>query len=155
RAEIVGVAELGAQLLEIIPVALLMLVADVALEIAHHVGNDVIVVDQGVIDVKQENDMFCAHRTDHPPPTMIAIVGPQAKRISRPPTGGLTRRALPDSQSARRPGLARACLFESPMNIGRYSRAQGVRRSGHLSSDSRKTRLIRAISSPELKGLVM
>ena len=52
RAEIVCVAELGAQLLEIIPVALLLIVADVALEIALHVGDDVVVVDQRVIDVK-------------------------------------------------------------------------------------------------------
>ena len=74
RAQIVRVAELGAQLLEIIPVALLLLVADVALEIALHVGNDVVVVDQRVIDVKQKNNMFCGHRCEGPPPTMIAIL---------------------------------------------------------------------------------
>ncbi len=92
-------------------------------------------------DFKQKNDMFCAHRPEHPPPTIIAIVGPQAKRISRPPTAGRTN--------------PRNDLFESRINPGRHARAQGVRGCGHLSSDSRKTRLIRAVSSPELKGLVM
>jgi hypothetical protein len=34
----------------------------------------VIVVDQRVVHVEQENNMFCAHRYEEPPPTMIAIL---------------------------------------------------------------------------------
>ena len=59
RSEIVRVTELGAQLLEIFPVARLLLVADVAFEIALHVVDDVVVVDQRVIDVKQKHNMLC------------------------------------------------------------------------------------------------
>ena len=60
RAEVVGVAELLAQLLEDLPVALLPLVADLALEVAPHVGDDVVVVDQRVVDVEERDDTAAA-----------------------------------------------------------------------------------------------
>ena len=55
-AEVVRVADLRAPCLEDGPVALLAVAPDLALEVAHEVGNHPIVVEQGVVDVEQEHD---------------------------------------------------------------------------------------------------
>ncbi len=56
RAEIVGIAELDAELLENRPVALLALCADFAREMAAQVVGDAIVVEQGVVHVEEKYD---------------------------------------------------------------------------------------------------
>ena len=61
RAEVVGVAELGAQRFEDRPVALLALGADLAREVALQVGGDAVVVEQRVVDVEQEHDAAADH----------------------------------------------------------------------------------------------
>ena len=56
RAQVVGVAELGAQRLEDRPVALLQHGPDRAREVTLEIGGDPIVVEQRVVDVEQEHD---------------------------------------------------------------------------------------------------
>jgi hypothetical protein len=55
RAEVIGIAELGAQLLEDRPIALLPLMPDLAFEMALEVGANTVVVEQRVVDIEQEN----------------------------------------------------------------------------------------------------
>lgn len=55
-AQVVGVPELGPQLLEDRPAAPLPLGADLALQMAFQIGGDPVVVEQGVIHVEQEDD---------------------------------------------------------------------------------------------------
>ena len=62
RAEIVRVAQLAAQLLEELPVALVLPVADLLRQVAAHVGHHVIVVDQRVVDVEEGDHSVARHR---------------------------------------------------------------------------------------------
>src|SRR5438094_10509142 len=62
RAEVVGVAELGAERLADRPVSLLPLRPDLARQVALQVGGDAVVVDERVVDVEQEDDRAaCSH----------------------------------------------------------------------------------------------
>src|SRR5262245_10999366 len=56
RAQVVGVPELLPELLEQLPVPLVLRLTDRPLEVTTHVGNDVIVVDERVVDVEQGDD---------------------------------------------------------------------------------------------------
>ena len=53
--EIVGIAQLGPQLLEKLPVASLALLADDLDQMAFQVVTDGIVVEQGLVDIDQKN----------------------------------------------------------------------------------------------------
>ena len=55
-AEIIGVAKFGAQLLKNIPVNLLALRTDLLLEVALEISGDAIVIEQGVVDVEEEDE---------------------------------------------------------------------------------------------------
>src|SRR5262249_20770012 len=55
RSEVVGIAELGAQALELVPVALLPLGAELSGEVIAQVGRDPVVVEQRVVDVEEED----------------------------------------------------------------------------------------------------
>src|SRR5438270_1783791 len=57
RAEVIGVAKLGPELFEDLPVALLALAAEGGLQVAPQILLDPIVVEQGVIDVEQERNV--------------------------------------------------------------------------------------------------
>lgn len=61
RAEVVGVTEFGAQLLEEGPIVLRAFGADFAFEVAFEVGGDAVVVEQRVVHVEQEDDFVCGH----------------------------------------------------------------------------------------------
>jgi len=60
-AEIVGVAKLGAELLEDLPVAPFAFLAECADEVTAEIIDHRVVVEQGVVDVEQE------HRVCHRP----------------------------------------------------------------------------------------
>src|SRR5262249_43531817 len=60
-AQVVGVAKLGAERLEDPPVALGALLAALALELALEIGGDAVVVEQGVVDVDEEDDVMGWH----------------------------------------------------------------------------------------------
>ena len=62
RAQVVRVAQLDAQLLEQLPVALVLPVADLLRQVAAHVGHHVIVVDQRVVDVEEGDHPVARHR---------------------------------------------------------------------------------------------
>jgi hypothetical protein len=55
RAEVVRIAELLAEQLELVPVALLTLRAEFVGQVAPQVGGDAVVVEQRVVDVEQED----------------------------------------------------------------------------------------------------
>ena len=57
RAQIVGIAQLGSQLFEYGPIALLPLMADLQLQVTFQIRRHPIVVEQGVIDIKQKDDV--------------------------------------------------------------------------------------------------
>jgi hypothetical protein len=57
RAEIVGVAELGAELFEDFPVALLTLRADLLFQMVLEVVRNAVIVEQGVVDVEEEDEV--------------------------------------------------------------------------------------------------
>src|SRR5262249_42637125 len=61
-AEVVGVPQLLAQLLEQLPVPLLLLVAYGAPEVAAHVDDDAVVVEQRVVDVEERDHRGARHR---------------------------------------------------------------------------------------------
>src|SRR4051812_47559107 len=67
RAVIIGVANLAANSLEVLPVFFRRRGADVLLEMAHHVGDDAIVIDQRIVDVEEKYDML-SHLWAAPPP---------------------------------------------------------------------------------------
>jgi hypothetical protein len=54
--EVIRVPDLRTELVENVPVPLLPFWADLPLEMAHHVADDPIVIEQRVIDVEQKND---------------------------------------------------------------------------------------------------
>ena len=60
RAEVIRIAELGAQLLENRPVAFLALRADLARQMAPEIVGDPIVVQQRVVDVEKKYDRTMA-----------------------------------------------------------------------------------------------
>jgi hypothetical protein len=60
-SEVVGVTELGAELLEDLPVAVGATGTDFVLEMALEIGGDAIVVDKGVIDVEEEYGVGSIH----------------------------------------------------------------------------------------------
>ena len=62
RAEVVGVAELGAQLLEELPVVGAAVLADLGVEMRAQIGGDAVVVEQRVVDVEEEDDVHAALR---------------------------------------------------------------------------------------------
>jgi hypothetical protein len=55
RSQVVGVAELRAQLFEELPVALLALLAERGREVRAKVGRDRVVVEQRVVDVEEKD----------------------------------------------------------------------------------------------------
>ena len=57
RSQVVGVTELHAQLLEQGLIALLSVAPDVLFKMAHQVGGYPIVVEQRIMNVKQERDL--------------------------------------------------------------------------------------------------
>ena len=67
RAEVVGVPEFVAQLLEDGPVPLLRIVPDRLVQVAPQVGDDSVVVEQGVVDIEQEDNrvFHAAQITSH------------------------------------------------------------------------------------------
>ena len=62
RAEVVGVAELVAELLEELPVLAAAVLADLGVEMRAQVGGDAVVVEQRVVDVEEEDDVHAALR---------------------------------------------------------------------------------------------
>jgi hypothetical protein len=56
RAQVVGIAEFSAKLLEEDPVFLSAIRANFAFEMTLEIDNDPIVVEQRIVDIKQEND---------------------------------------------------------------------------------------------------
>src|SRR6516225_2277730 len=60
-AKIVGVAELGAELLENGPIVIPARRVEALFEVPAEVGLDRIVVDEGVIDVEEEDGFGCGH----------------------------------------------------------------------------------------------
>src|SRR4051812_871386 len=57
RAEIIGVAECGADVLEDSPISLLALMPDLTLEMIPEVGRNAVVVEKGIIDVEEEDEI--------------------------------------------------------------------------------------------------
>ena len=57
-AEIIGIAELGAELLEECPVSLLPLMADLFLQMVLKVSGDTVVIEQSVINIEKKNDLL-------------------------------------------------------------------------------------------------
>src|SRR5262249_39723122 len=77
--EVVGVAELVAELLELVPVALLALGAELLGEPQPEVGGDAVVVEQRVVDVEQEDGLVHGRRPSSP------TAGPGARERAAPP----------------------------------------------------------------------
>ena len=61
-AEVVGIPELGAYLLEVLPVLAAAVLADLRVEMGTQIGGDAVVVEQRVVDVEQEDDSHAALR---------------------------------------------------------------------------------------------
>ena len=57
-AQIVRVAELSAHIVEDRPVSLLALGPNRAIEMAHQIGDDTIIVEESVIDVEEEHHVI-------------------------------------------------------------------------------------------------
>jgi hypothetical protein len=57
RAEIIGIAEFAAEILEQRPIAVMRIAAVLAPEIIGEIAGDAIVVDEGVVDVEQEGNV--------------------------------------------------------------------------------------------------
>src|SRR5690606_4576233 len=83
-AEIIGVAALGAQLLEDLPIAPLSLPADLGDEVRAKVGGDRVVVEERVVNVDQRDHRMARHaplytrRTRRPRPRAAGAV-PRAR----------------------------------------------------------------------------
>ena len=126
RAEVVGVAELAAQRLELDPVAIGARDAELAHEVLAQVGDDAVVVEQRVVDVEQEDDVVRLRRR-------ASSAGPWSRRRSRSvaaPRGRLGRRGRASRRrrrSARRrpPGPSCRARTAAP---ARGRRAPGRRR---------------------------
>src|SRR5207253_322771 len=89
RAQVVGVAELGAEVLEDGPVACFGLGTDLAPEIAPQVRGDAVVVDERVVDVEEEDD---GARRCHPRHLLSsrAAAGASTSQRRRPSWGATT-----------------------------------------------------------------
>ena len=65
-AEVIGVTELAAQALEEVPVVLLTIMSDLAVEVPHEISSDPVVVEQGVIDVEEKYCSVLCHTVSPP-----------------------------------------------------------------------------------------
>ena len=84
RPQIVAVAELGEQVFEDRPIAVAAGGAELAFEVALEVALDMVVVDQGVVDVDQKNGRADSHQ---------AVTGSgwrNGSSLSNPPAGSQT-----------------------------------------------------------------
>lgn len=57
RAKIIRITQLAPQLLKKCPVALLALPPDLTLQMPHQIGHNMVIIEQGVINIKQK-DVF-------------------------------------------------------------------------------------------------
>src|SRR5579864_1257839 len=57
RAQIIGIAKLGAYFFKEIPIMLLAIRADLLFKMALEVGGNAVVVEQRVVDVKEEDEI--------------------------------------------------------------------------------------------------
>jgi hypothetical protein len=55
-AKIIRIAQLSADLLKEVPVMLLALRANLLLQMALEIGGDMVIIEQRIVDVKEEND---------------------------------------------------------------------------------------------------
>jgi hypothetical protein len=57
-AKIICIAKLGADLLKEVPIALLAFGANLLLQMVLEIGGDVVIIEQGVVNVKEENTIL-------------------------------------------------------------------------------------------------
>ena len=88
RAEVIGIAKLGAQVLKNLPITRLTLNPERLLEVTPQVTLDSIVVEQGVVDIQQEGDVallaqrpIFLHPGVVPAPYSIPTVCPAVKPV--------------------------------------------------------------------------
>src|SRR5262249_15007568 len=132
-AEVVGVAQLGPQLLEQGPVALLPLGPEGGGQVGAQVGGHPVVVQQGVVDVEQEDDgVTRAHFAPsgaglcQPPggATASAWGGPQVRGAYSWTGGGSRSTGSTTRQQASTPSW-RANRLPSPSRAAPSSRSYG------------------------------
>src|SRR5271165_1631469 len=93
RAQVVGVAEFIANLLEELPVAFRVLGTYCSFQMLAEIRGDLVVKQQRVIDVKQEDDFFIGHGISlKNKKRRLWLVGQDGilRRLCKPPTTWLT-----------------------------------------------------------------
>jgi hypothetical protein len=104
RAEVVGIAELAAQALELDPVAVGARRTELAHQVLAQVGDDAVVVEQRVVDVEQEDDVVRRRlrRPRNRSPSPSALGSARLSRSGEPALPARGRASRRRRRSARR-----------------------------------------------------
>src|SRR5262249_6835658 len=120
-AEVVRIPQLLADLLEQLPVPILLILADGPPEMPAHVGDDVVVVEERVVDVEERHHRGARHRALYS--TASALAPPPEARA--PPTGATAGIRPPTPRSARR-CCTRSCDAPPRADRRTASRSRGA-----------------------------